>query len=396
MLSSHRARFNREFTQERYAAFVAGLEQRCGVPIEFRLSETPCFMPASLMRRLVKAAHELIDQLLDSPNYLAAAAAVVPPAFRLAAGESRPTFIQVDFGLLQTPNGVEGRLVELQAFPSLYGFQVRLAEQAQSVYGFGELTPFLDGLDTDAYLRAVGRAIVGGHDPAEVVLLEIEPERQKTRPDFTATEQLWGVRAIDISCVEPRGRQLFARVDGRVTRIARIYNRVIPDELVRRGLSLPFDPTSDLDVEWAGGPDWFFRVSKFSMPWLRHPWVPKTLFLNDVQEPPSDRDSWLLKPLFSFAGGGIVFAPTDADLAAIPESNRRDYVLQERVRFTPVIDTPYGMTQVELRIMMIRDGNGYRAVLPLARMGRGKMMGVDHNRGLKWVGASAVLIDSGE
>jgi hypothetical protein len=396
MLPSYRVRFNREFSDQRYAEFVAGLEKRCGVPIEFRLSETPCFMPASLMRRLVTAAHELIDQLLNSPDYLAAADAVVPPAFRLAAGESRPTFIQVDFGLLQTPNGVEGRLVELQAFPSLYGFQVRLAEQAQSVYGFGDLTPFLAGLDTTSYVRAVGRAIVGDHDPAEVVLLEIEPERQKTRPDFIATEQLWGVRAIDISCVEPCGRQLFARVDGRVTRIARIYNRVIPDELVRRGLALPFDPTSDLDVEWAGGPDWFFRVSKFSMPWLQHPWVPKTLFLNDVQDPPSDRDNWLLKPLFSFAGGGIVFAPTDADLTAIPESSRRDYILQERVRFTPVIDTPHGMTQVELRIMMIRDGNGYRAVLPLARMGRGKMMGVDHNKRLSWVGAAAVLIDSGE
>jgi hypothetical protein len=132
MLASHRVRFNRQFTPDRYAAFVAALEQRCGVPIEFRLSETPCFMAASLMRRLVAAAHELIDQLIGRPDYLAAAGAVVPPAFRLAAGESRPTFIQVDFGLMRTPDGIEGRLVELQAFPSLYGFQVWLAEQAQS------------------------------------------------------------------------------------------------------------------------------------------------------------------------------------------------------------------------------------------------------------------------
>jgi len=187
MLPAHRERFNREFSEQRHAAFVARLERRCGVPIEFRLSETPCFMPASLMRRLVTAAHELIDQLLDRSDYLAAADEVVPPAFRLAAGESRPTFVQVDFGLLQTPAGIEGRLVELQAFPSLYGFQVRLAEQAQREYGFAELTPFLDGLDTDSYIRAVGRAIVGEHDPAEVVLLEIDPERQKTRPDFAAS-----------------------------------------------------------------------------------------------------------------------------------------------------------------------------------------------------------------
>jgi hypothetical protein len=396
MIPAHRQRFNREFSADRYAAFVADLERQTGVPIEFRLSETPCFVPASLMARLVGVARDLVGQLLGSSEYLAAADAVVPPAFRIKAGEARPTFVQVDFGLLETSAGIEGRLVELQAFPSLYGFQVRLAELCRERYGFPDLTPYLDGLDEASYLRAVGRAIVGAHDPAEVVLLEIEPEKQKTRPDFAVTEQLWGVRAIDVSRVEQRGNKLYARRDGRQVPISRIYNRVIPDELVRRDITLPFDVTSDIDVEWAGGPDWFFRVSKFSMPWLRHRWVPKTVYLDEINALPSDRDNWLLKPLFSFAGGGILFGPTDADLAAIPPSERHEYVLQERVPFTPLIDTPHGATQVELRIMMIREDDEYRAVLPLARMGRGRMMGVDHNTNLAWVGAAAVLIDPDE
>ncbi|HYN10445.1 MAG TPA: hypothetical protein VES67_23860 [Vicinamibacterales bacterium] len=395
MIQSHRRRFNREFSSERYAAFVSELEQRCGGPIDFRLSETPCFMPASLMSRLAGAAHELLGQLLHCPDYRAAADAVAA-AFRLSASEPLPTFAQVDFGLIQTPSGIEGRLVELQAFPSLYGFQVRLGELSRERYGFRELTPYLDGLDEESYVRAVGQVIVGAHDPAEVVLLEIDPEHQKTRPDFAATEQLWGVRAVDVSEIEQRGRRLYAKRDGRLTPVSRIYNRVIPDELVRRGLTLPFDPTSDLDVEWAGGPDWFFRISKFSIPWLRHPWVPSTHYLDELSTLPDDRENWVLKPLFSFAGGGILFAPTDADIAAIPESARHDYILQERVRFTPLIDTPHGPTQVELRIMMIREGEKYRAVLPLARMGRGRMMGVDHNKELSWVGAAAVLIDQGE
>jgi hypothetical protein len=396
MIPAHRQRFNREFSPDRYAGFVAELQRQTGVPIAFRLSETPCFVPASLMARLVEVARDLVGQLLHSSAYLAAADAVVPPAFRINAGEARPTFVQVDFGLIETPAGIEGRLVELQAFPSLYGFQVRLAELCRERYGFPGLTPYLDGFDAARYVRAVGRAILGAHDPAEVVLLEIEPERQKTRPDFAVTEQLWGVRAIDVSSVEQRGNKLYARRDGRQVPISRIYNRVIPDELVRRGLTLPFDLTSDIDVEWAGGPDWFFRVSKFSMPWLRHAWVPKTVYLDEANPLPSDRDNWLLKPLFSFAGGGILFAPTDADLAAIPPADRHEYVLQERVPFTPLIDTPHGATQVELRLMMIREGDEYRAVLPLARMGRGKMMGVDHNRNLDWVGAAAVLIDPDE
>ncbi len=205
---------------------------------------------------------------------------------------------------------------------------------------------------------------------------------------------MWGVRAVDLSRIERDGRRLFVREPGGAPRpIAKIYNRVIPDELMKKGLSYPFDLTEPMDVEWAGGPDWYFRLSKFAIPWLDHPWVPKTFYLHETPSPPGERERWLLKPLFSFAGGGIIFAPTDEQLEAIPADARRNYILQERLSFTPVIDTPHGPTQVEIRIMMVRDGEGYRALIPLLRMGRGKMMGVDHNKGLKWVGASAALID---
>jgi hypothetical protein len=241
------------------------------------------------------------------------------------------------------------------------------------------------------------RAIVGDHDPAEVVLLEIDPRHQKTLPDFVVTEQLWGVRAVDVRSVVRDGRRLWYDRDGRRTPIARVYNRVIPDELQHRRLELAFDFRDDLDLEWTGGPDWFFRISKFSIPWLRHPSVPRTQYLSEVTKLPEDRENWILKPLFSFAGGGIIFAPTDEQLASIAAADRSNYILQERVPFTPTIDTPYGPTQAEIRIMMVRDGERdgtprYRAVLPLVRMGRGKMMGVDYNKGLRWVGATAGLV----
>ncbi len=234
--------------------------------------------------------------------------------------------------------------------------------------------------------------LLAGHDPENVVLMEIDPTHQKTRPDFEITRQLWGIEIVDISDVIRDGRRLLYRRNGRLTEIARVYNRVIPDELVRKNIALPFDYRDDIDVEWTGGPDWYFRISKFSIPWLTHPWVPRTQFLSDVSSMPDDRDNWLLKPLYSFAGAGIIFAPTDAEIAAIPVADRRHYLLQERIAFTPVIDTPHGPTQAELRIMFVRENDTYRAVMPLIRMGRGKMMGVDHNRGLQWVGASAALM----
>lgn len=392
MIPHRRAAFNAAFTDERYREFCDSLAARAGVPIEFRISETPCFLPSALADALVRNATEIIHELLDNAAYRQAADAVVPPAYRIGGGEPLPTFLCVDFGLVRTPAGIEGRLVELQAFPSLYGFQFAFSEEAIVAWDLEGVSPFLGGLTREEYLRLVGDAICGGHDPGEVVLLEIEPDRQKTRPDFEVTEDLWGVRAIDLRSLEFEGRRVFARIDGERRPIRRLYNRVIADELERKGLTWPFPPGETFDVEWAGGPDWYFRLSKFSIPWLRHAWVPRTRFVSDMPELPDDGSEWVLKPLFSFAGGGVTFNPTPAALAAIPEASRGNYVLQERVSFTPLIDTPHGATQIELRIMFVRDGSRYRAVLPLGRMGRGLMMGVDYNKGLSWVGAAAVLV----
>ncbi len=399
MIPDLRARFNEQYSDEQYRAFVEDMTRRVGCPIEFRLSETPCFFPRVLMDSLVEASEVMVSQLLGNAEYRAAADVMVPDRFRLARGEQFPTCVQVDFGLVSQPDGrVEGRLVELQAFPSLYGFQRALAEMTSG--GFFDLGDaekasrrlFLDHLDSDSYVSLLRDVLVGPHAPEHVVLMEIQPHLQKTRPDFLVTEATWGIRAVDTAEVIKDGRRLFYRRDGVLTPIHRIYNRVIPDELERSGAPMPFDYRDELDVEWIGGPDWFFRISKFSIPWLRHPWVPQTMFLSDVKEVPADRENWLLKPLFSFAGGGILFAPTDADIAAIPHDERHLYVLQERVAFSPLIHTPAGPTQSELRIMMVRQEDGYRAVLPLVRMGRGKMMGVDHNKGMAFVGAAAAII----
>ena len=390
MIPALRERFNASWTEAQHQRLLAWLQQRTGGAIGFPVSETPCFFPRPLIESLAGIGSELIHQSMRG-EAAAAAAGVVPGQFRGAAPtEPRPTFLQVDFGLVRNADGaLEPRLVELQAFPSLYGFQMALAEGYREAFALPSgLDDYLGGLTRDSYRDALRHAIVGEHDPSEVVLMEIEPERQKTRPDFAMTEHVWGVRAIDTGDVTKEGRQLLYRRDGRMTPIRRVYNRVIPDELVRKGLALHFDYRDELDVEWAGHPEWYFRISKFSIPWLRHPAVPRTWFLDRVETLPLPREQLLLKPLFSFAGGGIVFAPSDEQLAAIPTAERSQYILQEKIAFEPVIDTPHGPTQAEIRMMFVWTDE-LRAVLPLVRMGRGKMMGVDHNKGLRWVGASA-------
>ena len=86
----------------------------------------------------------------------------------------------------------------------------------------------------EAYLELLRRVILGDAKPENVILLEIEPEKQKTRIDFACTEALLGVRPVCLTKIRNAATQLFYERDGTKVRIERIYNRVIFDELLRR------------------------------------------------------------------------------------------------------------------------------------------------------------------
>jgi len=391
MLPDLRRYFNRNFSPAKYRDFLWAFERRCGTPIEFRICETPCFFPKSLLDQMSTAGIELTEQLLHNAEYRKISDASVPAEYNVPNENPTPLFVQVDFGLVRHNGRVEPRLVELQAFPSLYAYQSALAEQYVESYGLpNDLGIYLSGLNADTYRQALTRAIVGDHAAANVVLLEITPQKQKTLADFLLTEKLCGVTTVDIADLAKQGSKLFYTRNGKLIPIHRIYNRVIVDELVRKKIKIPFDYRDSLDIEWAGHPNWYFRISKFSIPYLRHWSVPTTQFLSDVERLPDDRENYVLKQLYSFAGAGITFDPTEKDVAAIPPDQRHNYILQERMRFEPVIETPHGPTQAEVRIMYLYLDR-LTPVLGLVRMGRGKMMGVDHNKDLDWVGASAAL-----
>lgn len=385
--------FNRGFSEAGYARFLELVRQRCGVEVQFRLSETPCFFDWEFMLRLSNDGADLLDQL-TTESYLRLSDRAVPAAYRAPNEPQLPLFAVVDFGVVRNERGLlEPRLVEIQAFPSLYAFQPVLALSYIDAYELpGDLRYLLEGLDMRAYKKLLEESILAGHAPEEVVLLEIEPERQKTRCDFAVTEQMLGIRAVCITRVRKRGIRLYYDRDGREAPIRRIYNRVIIDELIARQVQPPFDWRDELDVEWAGHPNWFFRISKFSLPFLKHPSVPPCSFLSEIAKLPEDLDRWVLKPLYSFAGRGVTLGPSREQIEAIPAAERDQWLLQQRVDFTPVIETPVGATKAEIRVMYI----GGRPVTHIIRMGRGAMMGVDHNKDLTWVGASAALYHGGE
>jgi hypothetical protein len=415
MIASLRKQFNSSFTPEKYQTFLKRIDDACGTHVHFRLSETPCFFPKALLERMAEDGKELIRQLVESKEYLERSNASIPEEFRVPNEPAHPMFVQVDFGLVRNAAGeLQPKLVELQAFPSLYAYQVTLAQSYIDVYGlerrasgpsagsgqasglrasafdWPELNFFLGGLNERTYRELLRAAIVGTHDPENVILMEIHPQEQKTLPDFRLTEKMLGVRTVDIEAIKKHGRQLYyVRNGGRVP-IRRIYNRAIVDELQRKQVALGFDWRDDLDVEWAGHPNWYFRISKFSIPYLRHESVPKTWFLDKLDKIPDDLQNYALKPLYSFAGLGVVIAPKKEDIDAIPAEKRGEYILQERLHFEPVIETPFGGTKAEVRVMYVWVDR-LKAVLTIIRMGRGLMMGVDHNRDMEWVGASAGL-----
>jgi len=392
MISSLRQAFNSRFKPEKYRQLLALLAERCGVPIGFRVSETPCFLPNELLERMASDGKELIRQLVDSREYRSRSEESIPPEFKVPNESPHPMFIQVDFGLIRNAAGVlEPKLVELQAFPSLYAYQPVLARTFVDVYGLApSLKYLLNGLEPASYLQLLRRAIVGDQDPESVILMEIDPQHQKTLPDFLLTEKLLGIRTVDIRAIKKDGNSLFWESDGQRVPIKRIYNRAIVDELERKGTKLGFDFRDELQVEWAGHPNWYFRISKYSIPYLKHPSVPKTWFLDQLTQVPDDLENYALKPLYSFAGLGVVIAPTKEEIAAVPAERRSQYILQERLHFEPVIETPFGGTKVEVRVMYVWV-DALTAVLTILRMGRGLMMGVDHNRNMEWVGSSAGL-----
>ena len=392
MIGSLRQAFNSNYKAEKYPQLLSLLAERCGVAIGFRVSETPCFMPQALLEQMARDGKELIRQLVDNPEYHARSSESIPAEFKVPNETPHPMFIQVDFGLVRDTAGeLQPKLVELQAFPSLYAYQPVLARTFMDVYGLDQGLQFLlGGLDSASYLRLLQRAIVGDEDRANVILMEIDPEHQKTLPDFLLTEKLLGIRTVDIRAIKKDASRLYWESEGKRIPIRRIYNRAIVDELERKGTKLEFDFRDDLQVEWAGHPNWYFRISKYSIPYLRHASVPKTWFLDRLEKVPEDLENYALKPLYSFAGLGVVIAPTKEEIAAVPAERRSRYILQERLHFEPVIETPFGGTKVEVRVMYIWVDE-LTPVLTILRMGRGLMMGVDQNRNMEWVGSSAGL-----
>ncbi len=391
-----RSTFNANFTPEKYAALFRCVNETEKWPADFRISETPIFLTREFTNDVTRAAHAIVD-LTRTPEFARHAASAIPNGLEVPNESAHPNFLVVDFAICAEGERLVPRLIELQAFPSLFGFQLLLLHCMRRAYPAipRNWTSSFGGIKDEAYLELLRRTILASSDPENAVLLEIEPERQKTRVDFAATETLLGIRPVCLTKIEKRGRQLFYNRDGREVRIERIYNRVIFDELIRRpDLNLPFRFQDNLDVTWVGHPNWYFRISKHSLPFLKTEHTSPAFFADEF---PRNRkiDNYVLKPLYSFAGHGVDIEPTHEKINAL--KNPHEWILQEEIDYAAFVPTVEGpKSKAEIRMMFVWPENDRNPTLVnnLVRMSQGKMMGVDFNIDKTWVGASIALHES--
>jgi len=387
-----RARFNADFTPDKYAALLRCVNETERWPADFRVSETPIFLTDAFTDEITNAATTIMDRV-RTPEFTRHAADAIPAGLEVPRETAHPNFLAIDFGVCEVDGRLTPRLIELQAFPSLYAFQLFFLGCLRKAYSAipRNWTSSFGGLKDEAYLELLRSVIVGDSNPENVILLEIEPEKQKTRIDFACTETLLGVRPICLTKIRKRGAQLFYDRDGREVRIERIYNRVIFDELIRRpDLSPPFRFQDELDVKWVGHPNWYFRISKHSLPCLQTEHTAPAYFADEF---PEDEviDDYVLKPLYSFAGLGVDMEPTREKLGALEKPH--EWILQKKVIYAEFVPTIDGRkSKAEIRMMFIwPDGREPVLVNNLVRMSQGKMMGVDFNKEKTWVGSNIAL-----
>jgi hypothetical protein len=387
-----RSRFNADFTPEKYVALLRCVNETEKWPADFRVSETPIFLTKEFTDEATRAANEIVD-LVRKPEFERSAQSAIPNGLAVPNESAHPNFLVVDFGICAEDNRLVPRLIELQAFPSLFGFQWLLLGCMRKAYPAipRNWTSSFGGIKDEAYLALLRRTIIGDTDPGNVVLLEIEPEKQKTRVDFAATESMIGIRSVCLTKIKKRGRQLLYDHDGREIRIERIYNRVIFDELMRRpDLKPAFSFQDKLEVTWVGHPNWYFRISKHSLPYLKTEHTSPAFFADKF---PADEkiNNYVLKPLYSFAGLGVDMEPTREKLSAL--KNPREWILQKKVTYAEFVPTPDGpKSKAEIRMMFVWPENEEPILVNnLVRMSQGKMMGVDFNKDKTWVGSSIAL-----
>lgn len=395
MIESFRTRFNAAFSNEKYQAFLEDIASDFDYKPTFRIAETPFFIPKSLSKQILEASHQVID-FIKRPDFKELTQRSIELNNAVPSEDAHTQFLAIDFGVCEEEGQIIPKLIEVQGFPSIFNFQFSLYRKILKYYPFlSELSPYPEGMKESDYLAILKEVVLGKFAPPEVVLLEIEPEKQNTKIDFYHAKRDLGIPIVCVTEVIKEGKQLFySNAEGEKIRIRRIYNRVIFDELnLRKDLKYDFSFEEELDVEWAGHPNWYTRISKFILPYLQGPYFIETKLISELESIPEDLENYVLKPLFSFSGAGVIFHVKKEDVEAVQEKDL--YILQKKVHYSPVVQSPDGKVKVEVRVLCLwpEKDKSPTIVGNLVRLSRGEMIGVKFNKDKDWVGGTIGLFE---
>lgn len=395
MIDKYRKLFNEQFSLEKYHAFQADIASDFDYLPTFRMAETPFFISNELKSQLIEGCNDVI-KLIQQDDFNELTNKALELNSKVPNQDNHTTFLAIDFGICEEKGEVVPKLIEVQGFPSLFNYQNILYDKFKNHYPFmEELTPFINGISADEYLSIVEESICNNHPKENVILLEIEPEKQNTKIDFYYCKRDIGIPIVCVSEIIKKGKQLFYKnQNGQEVLIKRIYNRVIFDELeLRKDLNLNFSFSDDLDIEWAGHPNWFFRISKFILPYLKGKYFIETTLLSDLKEIPNDLENYVLKPLFSFSGTGVIFHVKKENIEAVVDKEL--YILQKKVNYIPIVQAPDAKVKAEVRVLCVwkKDDVAPTLLCNLVRLSRGEMIGVKFNKDKDWVGGTLGLFE---
>ena len=395
MIKAYRKLFNEQFTTQKYQEFQDDIASDFDYMPTFRMAETPFFISKALKAQLLEGCKEVIA-LIQNPDFKQLTEKSLELNIKVPNEDLHTTFMAIDFGICEEDGAVVPKLIEVQGFPSLFNYQYVLYNKFKNHYPFLEgLTPFINDISGAEYLAIIEKAICNDHPKENVILLEIEPEKQNTKIDFLYCKRDIGIPIVCVTKLIKKGKQLFyTDASGVEVLVKRIYNRVIFDELeLRKDLKLNFSFSDDLDVEWAGHPNWFFRISKFILPFLKGNYFIETTLLSELQTIPDDLENYVLKPLFSFSGSGVIFHVKKEDIEAVVEKDL--YILQKKVNYIPIVQSPDGKVKAEVRVLCVwnKEDENPTFLCNLVRLSRGEMIGVKFNKDKDWVGGTLGLFE---
>ncbi len=397
MIPELRRQFNEQFSEEKYQTYIQELNNVYQDQMDFRIAETPIFVPKDFTQKMLDTCEYIID-IITAPSYLTASDASIPQHLKVPAQDAKPHFLIFDFAVCQNALGfLEPQLIEMQGFPSLFAWHALLPEIAYKYFSWPDnYSIYLNDFNQKTYSELLQKIIVANENPEHVILLELFPNKQKTRVDFYATKDILGVNTVCLTEIIKEGKDLFYYRNNKKIPIRRIYNRVIFDELLQQPNEVQEKGKffqEEVNVKWIPHPNWFYRISKFALPFIKHQFVPETIFLNELAVIPKDLHNYVAKPLFSFAGQGVMIDVTRKDLENI--SDKENWILQRKVNYAPIIDTPDEKAKAEIRIFYFGDPDKLRPVATnnLARLSKGKMIGVNYNKDKKWVGGTFCLFE---